>query len=404
VKIKILLITALFIVLGFTVSDQTGIVFNNVKIADAGRVEFLTYYPSPFGIYDRLRLHPRAALSEGAPDEPCQIGTMYVNRDNNYGFFMCQNLDGTAGDDEDGEWDLVSPWRQRSDSDGDNPVVYLEDTTFNANVAIGTSTPVPWSSGYSSLQLGNYTGLANFQTGYTVLGNNYHAEVANGGHKHINNGLASYYRQYGGTHDFVVTNVNPGADGTMVRNRAMFINSNGNVGIGTTDPQATLDIEGSTRLGGNMVTDGGSCSAATGYTRLGNMCISSTGTGILVVDNTSTSSVPVQTVSLSGLLSGTQAKAVSLRVNCFVQTPGGGAYNAINSLYIGSPGAVGGGPSGATHVCAAILWGEDNGKNQDFAGPYIIRLGANYTFDYITNVYSSPSGARVQIYLDGYYE
>ena len=37
-------------------------------------VTLSTYYPSPFGSYDRLRLVPRSD-----PAEPCQTGTMYTN-------------------------------------------------------------------------------------------------------------------------------------------------------------------------------------------------------------------------------------------------------------------------------------------------------------------------------------
>ena len=44
--------------------------------AGAETIQLSTYYPSPYGIYNRLRLVPQNSL----PD-PCLVGTIYVNQE-----------------------------------------------------------------------------------------------------------------------------------------------------------------------------------------------------------------------------------------------------------------------------------------------------------------------------------
>ncbi len=88
--------------------------------AYAGSVEFVTYYPAPYGVYDRLRLMPRAALAE-----PCDPGSMYVN-DTTNALQFCAS-DGTWGVIPDLLWAKV----------GSN--LYPVDNTVD--VGIGTTAP-----------------------------------------------------------------------------------------------------------------------------------------------------------------------------------------------------------------------------------------------------------------------
>ncbi|MFC1478633.1 hypothetical protein ACFL57_04165, partial [Candidatus Margulisiibacteriota bacterium] len=125
------------------------------------------------------------------------------------------------------------------------------------NVGIGTTNPADWHPSYKLLQLGSYTGLADLSTGYTKLGNNYYESAT--GHKHINNGYASYYQQYEGAHSFFVTDTNPGAGGTMDKIYAMKIINNGNVGIGNDSPTGLLHVSANALV----VNSGGSVGIGT---------------------------------------------------------------------------------------------------------------------------------------------
>ena len=81
-----------------------------------------TYYPAPFGAYDRIQLVPRAT----APAGPCQAGTLYV--DNTGTVFYCKQ---TAT-----PWIPFSVWTQVNNS------LYTTDTgNPNLNVGIGLQNP-----------------------------------------------------------------------------------------------------------------------------------------------------------------------------------------------------------------------------------------------------------------------
>lgn len=111
-------------------------------VAEAGSVQFSTYYPAPFGMYDRLRLVPRTGLTP-----PCDPGTLYINNEAGNQLEVC-NAAGNA-------WAPLSggPWTQ--DANG----VYVTDIT--ANVGIGTTTPdeelhVHQTVGNVALRLGDF--------------------------------------------------------------------------------------------------------------------------------------------------------------------------------------------------------------------------------------------------------
>lgn len=88
-----------------------------------------TYYPAPYGAYDRLRLIPRATLSG-----VCETGSMYVESATG-GVNYCWD-DGSSNGT--GVWGPLSRlWVQT----GDN--LYLADNSNpNLNIGIGTTTPV----------------------------------------------------------------------------------------------------------------------------------------------------------------------------------------------------------------------------------------------------------------------
>ena len=82
-----------------------------------------SYYPSPFGVYDRIQLYPRPHI----PEETCDSGTMYYDSDNKKFQFCRDGLWGGA----DGVWT----------QDGDNIFPTDTDTNPALKVGIGTKTP-----------------------------------------------------------------------------------------------------------------------------------------------------------------------------------------------------------------------------------------------------------------------
>jgi len=91
----------------------------------AESITLTTYYPAPFGAYDRLRLVPRAPLDgEGA----CNPGTFYVDNITNQMQF-CQS---------DRTWGSVTGvWVKRDDN------IYPADTNANPNLRVGIGTTNP---------------------------------------------------------------------------------------------------------------------------------------------------------------------------------------------------------------------------------------------------------------------
>ncbi len=88
------------------------------------RITLTTYYPSPFGAYDRLQLVPRPQITKA----PCDLGLMY--------FRETDNLLQVCEADRNGNpvWGPVGLWTKS----GDN--IYPKDGT-DINVGIGTATP-----------------------------------------------------------------------------------------------------------------------------------------------------------------------------------------------------------------------------------------------------------------------
>lgn len=94
------------------------ILFSAATICSAKSITLPTYFPSPDGSYDYLRLLPRNALSD-----PCIIGTIYV--DTNGELKLCQEDSGS------GKWGpLSSVWMQS------NNYIYPVDST-NEYLTVG---------------------------------------------------------------------------------------------------------------------------------------------------------------------------------------------------------------------------------------------------------------------------
>lgn len=81
-----------------------------------------TFYPSPYGVYERIQLVPRPAIGGTA----CDLGTLYVSETNGNILYLCQD------DGSDGEWGLIpGVWTQSGDT------IYLTDQSSPALKKVG---------------------------------------------------------------------------------------------------------------------------------------------------------------------------------------------------------------------------------------------------------------------------
>ena len=71
------------------------VIISSVLFAD-GVVKLSTYYPAPFGAYDRLKLVPRSTLPRDPNcDDESDLGTMYYDKGEETlaeGIFVCQRI------------------------------------------------------------------------------------------------------------------------------------------------------------------------------------------------------------------------------------------------------------------------------------------------------------------------
>jgi len=203
----------------------------NCQPASAETVNLSTYYPAPFGVYDRLRLFPRGLLV-GA----CDIGMLYVETPDTLHYCMedPNNLgNGIWGFNKD-----AGVWTQNDATDS----VYLSEMDLvpfqNLNVGIGTTTPgtklhVHGGTVTTEARISTNANLgldAIVRVGETANGNyghsfRYNDPTAQGQFRRHNNSLAGNVVFY------------------MNRNNDDVI-FNGNVGIGTTPPGHILELNG----------------------------------------------------------------------------------------------------------------------------------------------------------------
>jgi hypothetical protein len=120
----------------------------------------------------------------------------------------------------------------------------------SGNVGIGTTTPAAWGTQYKVMDMygygylyGSSNGTGNVGTGYgqTGWGNNTYYD----GNSHaIGTGAASFLLQ--GTGYLMFSNAPSVSAGSIQTFTERFrIDNNGNIGIGTTNPQAKLEVLGS---------------------------------------------------------------------------------------------------------------------------------------------------------------
>jgi hypothetical protein len=109
------------------------------------------------------------------------------------------------------------------------------------NVGIGV-TPESWSSVYEALQIGDAGALVSRNNNnYTELLNNAYND---GSWKYINTDTAQrLLLDNDGKYTFMTT-ASGSADAAITWTSAMTIDNSGNVGIGTSSPSATLEVDG----------------------------------------------------------------------------------------------------------------------------------------------------------------
>ena len=121
----------------------------------------------------------------------------------------------------------------------------------SGNVGIGTTAPVAHLD--ISLPADNSVGLrVNDASGYGIYTNAENTLNFNYGHNSADIGYINYLGYLGGATQFRTLEIDNGKQGQI----ASFVGSTGNVGIGTTNPGAALDVDVTSNFNGIHVGDG----------------------------------------------------------------------------------------------------------------------------------------------------
>jgi hypothetical protein len=102
----------------------------------AEELHLTTYYPAPFGSYDRLRLVPRTSFLPGDCDEPREVGVMYYDdgKDKNpEGIYVCQKFDQNGFG-----WVFVSkPYAsEKTSAEDKQPLSFTKDPVISAQKVV----------------------------------------------------------------------------------------------------------------------------------------------------------------------------------------------------------------------------------------------------------------------------
>lgn len=102
-----------------------------VSVAFAEQLTLTTYYPAPFGAYDRLQLVPRVALPVADCDESGEVGTMFVDN-SDYTILYCKDNGGSYA------WGpLPGLWTQNATD------IYLSDKDAYVGIGIDPAVDLP---------------------------------------------------------------------------------------------------------------------------------------------------------------------------------------------------------------------------------------------------------------------
>jgi hypothetical protein len=116
----------------------------------------------------------------------------------------------------------------------------------SGNLGLGV-TPSAWNSSRRALQIGQSTALYSFSTSQSILGTNVYMDTG-GTDRYLNSAAATQYVQSGGAHSW--NNAPSGTAGNAITfTQAMTLDASGNLGLGTTSPDARLRVIGNTSAG-----------------------------------------------------------------------------------------------------------------------------------------------------------